>query len=347
MNFAGCIPRFLKAHGSLILTILSGVGLVATVVETAKVAPEAKKDLQEELHWQTHFRVDELMEEAEANGHDPDNWTDDEHAELYDRAEQETKLTIWDKIDVAGPHYIPVILLGLGTMACMAGAHILSVKQQASLLAAYGLLQRQFSAYRGEIREKYGEEADHEAYILSQKRIECLQNEIEQLKKLKGYATFGIATAPGLIFRANMAQIENAFLHFNRNLTIRGFGTVSELHDFIGLPIDNPMVAPITPPDEDYGWNEYMNEVNYGITVVDFIIQDVTAEDGEIIHVIVPTIPPYRNDAEDENNVQRYDPFDVNRACELAKYGWSGAVMRYEVDPEHYCWVNGYGGCFA
>ena len=65
MNFAGCIPRFLKAHGSLILTILSGFGLVATVVETAKVAPEAEKDLQEELHWQTHFRVDELMEEAE------------------------------------------------------------------------------------------------------------------------------------------------------------------------------------------------------------------------------------------------------------------------------------------
>lgn len=341
MNFAGCIPRFLKAHGSLILTILSGFGLVATVVETAKVAPKAEKDLREELHWQTHFRVDELMEEAEANGHDPDNWTDDEHAELYDRAEQETKLTIWDKIDVAGPHYIPVILLGLGTMACMAGAHILSVKQQASLLAAYGLLQKQFSAYRGEIREKYGEEADHEAYILSQKRIECLQNEVEQLKKLKGYATFGIATVPGLIFRANMAQIENAFLHFNRNLTLRGYACVKELHDMIGLPD----VSPVLSPDEDYGWNEYMNQVNYEGAMIDFQMKDVVAYDGEIVHVIIPSVPPYRLDVEDENDLQDYDLYDISKACEMAKHGFAGAAMQAEVDPEHYC--SNPGGIFA
>lgn len=339
MNFAGCIPRFLKAHGSLILTILSGFGLVGTVVATAKAAPEAEKDLQEELKWQTHFRVDELMEEAEAAGHDPDHWTDDEHAELYNRAEQETELTIMDKISVAGPHYIPVILLGLGTMACMAGAHILSVKQQASLLAAYGLLQKQFGAYRDEIREKYGEEADHEAYILSQKRIECLENEIEQLKKLKGYATFGIATAPGLIFRANMAQIENAFAHFNRNLVLRGEALVSELYEFLGLPANCPMITPPAAPDENYGWNEYVNQINYDIGTVDFHFKDVVSDDGEVVHVIVFDIPPYRLDVDDDYEINSFEQYDVNRACEMAKYGYRDAALRVDVDPEHYCWV--------
>lgn len=345
MNIQGCIPRFLKAHGSLILTILSGFGLVGTVVTTAKAAPKAEKDLQEELKWQTHFRVDELMEEAEAAGHDPDHWTDDEHAELYNRAEQETELTIMDKISVAGPHYIPVILLGLGTMACMAGAHVLSVKQQASLLAAYGLLQKQFGAYRGEIREKYGEEADHEAYILSQKRIECLENEIEQLKKLKGYATFGIATVPGLIFRANMAQIENGFLHFNRNLMLRGYGCVKELHEMIGLPVDSPMISPPTSPDEDYGWNELMNQVNYEGSMIDFQMEDVVARDGEIVHVIIPSIPPYRLDVEGEYDLQGYEQYDIASAIELARYGFADAPMRAEVDPEHYCCNP--GGIFA
>lgn len=345
MNIQGCIPRFLKAHGSLILTILSGFGLMGTVVATAKAAPEAKKELINARFEKVHQRIDELMDEAEAAGHDPDNWTDDEHLDLFNKVDSETELTILEKIDVAGPHYIPVILLSLGTMACMAGAHVLSVKQQASILAAYGLLQKQFGAYRGEIREKYGEEADNEAYILSRKRIECLENEIEQLKKLKGYATFGIATAPGLIFRANMAQIENAFLHFNRNLTLRGYGCVKELHEMLGLPVDSPMISPPTAPDEDYGWNEFMNQVNYEGSMIDFQMEDVVAHDGEIIHVIIPSVPPYRLDVEDENDLQNYEQYDIARAIELARYGFADAPMRAEVDPEHYC--SNPGGIFA
>ena len=326
MNIQGCIPRFLKAHGSLILTILSGLGLISTVAVTAKVAPQAEYAISDALIGKIGDEQARLIKEGAGSSE-----------KCYDLALENTSLTFTEKIDAAGTYYIPVILLGLATMGCIAGAHILSVKQQASLLAAYGLLNQQFGAYREEIRGEYGDEADKKAYKASQEKVKNLTAEIEQLKKLKGYYTFAIATAPGLIFRANMAQIENAFLHFNRNLMLRGYGCVKELHDFIGLPVDNPLISPPTSPDEDYGWNEYMNQVNYECAMVDYVMEDVTANDGEIVHVIIPSIPPYRLDVEDENDLQDYEPYDISRTREMAKYGFADAPMQAEVDPEHYC----------
>ena len=142
-------------------------------------------------------------------------------------------------------------------MGCMAGAHILDMKKQAAMTAAYALLEQSFGGYRGEIREKYGAEADREAYISSQEKIKNLQAEVKRLEKLKGVFSFGIATAPGLIFRASMAQVENAFAHFNRNLHMRGYADLKELHEFLGLPVNNPMISSPTAPDEEYGWNDY------------------------------------------------------------------------------------------
>ena len=150
MGFYGCIPRFVKNHASLILTVLSGLGLVGTVVVTAKQAPKAEHAIRHEFWGKVDCRIDELMDEAEANGHgsDPRDWTDDEHEEVYNQAESETSLTFMEKVKVAGPFYVPVILLGLGTLGCMAGAQILNTKQQAALMGALALMQKDFGAYR-------------------------------------------------------------------------------------------------------------------------------------------------------------------------------------------------------
>lgn len=295
MGFYGCVPRFIKNHGSLILTVLSGLGLVGTVVVTAKQAPKAEKELQDELHWKIHHRVDEMMDEAEANGHgtEPEDWTDDEHTELYDIAERETRLTVIEKIKVAGPIYAPVILLGLGTLGCMAGAQILNTKQQAALIGAYALLQKNFGAYRQEIRNEYGAEADRKAWIESQKKVRALEAEVKRLEGIKSVQTFGIATLPGVIFRSDMANIERAFLHFNRNLAIGEGRTLEELYSFIGLPEEMWKYIQKVP-DEDYGWNAYINEVDFGCAFLDYRLEKIEADDGTDIYMIDFDIPPYR-----------------------------------------------------
>lgn len=333
MNIQGCVPRFIKGHGSLILTILGAVGLVATVVETAKQAPKAEEELRNELHWKIHHRVDEMMDEAEANGHgqEPEDWTDDEHAELYDLAERETSLTVMEKIKVAGPYYAPVILLSLATMGCMAGAHILNVKKQAAILSAYALLQQDFKAYRQEIRDEYGEEADRRAWMESQKRVKVLEEEVKRLENIKGVCNFGIATIPGLIFRSDMANVERAMLHFNRNLILRGWGTLDELYSFLGLP-EGQWKFVKKENDEDFGWNAYINEVEFGVGFLDYRLVECETKDGEKAYLIDFDIAPYRiEDYEDGDDISSggkwYPGYDSAEAKRMLIQGVSQIPM--------------------
>lgn len=322
MGFYGCIPRFVKNHASLILTVLSGFGLVGTAVAAAKVAPNAEKELQDELHWKIHHRVDEMMDEAEANGHgsEPEDWTDDEHAELYDIAERETRLTVMEKIKIACPIYAPVILLGLGTLGCMAGAQILNTKQQAVLMGAYALLQKDFGAYRQEIRNEYGAEADRKAWIESQKKVKALEAEVKRLEEIKNVCIFGIATLPGVIFRSDMANIERAFLHFNRNLILGEGRTLEELYSFIGLPEETWKYIQKVP-DEDYGWNEYINEVEFGCAFLDYRLEKIEADDGTDIYMIDFDIPPYRLNVFDEDGdiIEPGDLYDGYNPAEVSR----------------------------
>ena len=327
MGLQGCVPRFIARHGSLILTILAGLGLIGTTVVTAKQAPKAEKELREELNWKIHQRVDEMMDEAEANGHgaEPEDWTDDEHAQLYDIAERDTQLTVTEKIKVAGPVYAPVILLGLLTLGCMAGAQILNTKQQAALIGAYALLQKEYSAYRQEIREEYGAEADKKAYLASQRKIENLEEEIKRLENIKGVCSFGIATIPGLIFRSDMANIERAFLHFNRNLCLRGWADLEELYSFLGLPEEQWHFVN-KKADESYGWNQYINEVEFGVTWLDYRLEEMETEDGNKAYLIYFDVPPYcLEELPDDSDINHagawYSGYDYTEAKRILQKG--------------------------
>lgn len=297
MGFYGCIPRFIKAHASLILTILGGLGLVGTVVETARVAPKAENDLKVELNRRIYNRIEGMMDEAEAHGDGakPEDLTNDEFKEMWDKAEQETSLSLMDKIKIAGPIYAPVILLGLGTLGCMAGAQILNAKQQAMLTMACAALSRDFSAYRQEIRDEYGAEADRKAYAESQKKVKALEAEVKRLENIKGVCSFGIATIPGLIFRSDMANVERAFLHFNRNLILRGWADLAELYSFLGV-VEEEWKFVKKEPDENFGWNAYANEVEFGMNWLDYGLKEVETEDGQKAYLIYFDVAPYRID---------------------------------------------------
>lgn len=340
MNIQGCIPRFIRGHGSLILTILSGIGLIATVVATAKQAPKAEKELEAELNYKVHQRVDELMDEAVEQGHDEENWTDDEQFDLYTRAERETSLTIGERINATGSIWLPVILLGLGTLGCMAGAQILNTRQQAMMALALSAVTQNFGAYRDEIRKEYGNEADKKAYENARKEIGKLNDEIRQLENIKGVSIFGIATAPGVIFKSDMANIERAMLHFNRNLILRGWGTLEELYEFIGLPKGTPIAQAM---DDSYGWNEYLNEVEFGCGFLDYRLDEVEMDNGQKAYLIHFDIPPYlldRNDLLDGdgdviNDGEYYEGYDYNAAKRLLKSGIEQVPMLID-SASHY-----------
>lgn len=334
MDIQGCIPRFIKGHGSLILTILGAAGLLATVIETAKQAPkaetalvEAEQDKQAEI---LKARIDAIEV--------PDGYTESYYEKLdnvyIDMNDNPVKLSIMEKLKVAGPIYAPVILLGLATIGCMAGAHILDVKKQAAILSAYALLQQDFKAYRQEIRDEYGEEADRKAWIESQKRVKVLEEEVKRLENIKGVCNFGIATIPGLIFRSDMANVERAMLHFNRNVCLRGWGTLEELYSFLGLP-DEVWGFAKKEDDEDYGWNQYEDEVKFDQGWVDYILDEVTTADGEKAYLIDFVVPPYQLNGEDDE-AHFYPGHNRSEAKRMLAAGMKQIPMLID-STTHYC----------
>lgn len=115
---------FLKRNASTILTGIGGAGVVVTAVMSAKATPKALR----------------LLDEA--------------------KKEKGEELTKFETVKTAAPAYIPAILVGASTIACVFGANILNKHQQAALMSAYALLDNSYKEYKAKVKELYGEEAD-------------------------------------------------------------------------------------------------------------------------------------------------------------------------------------------
>lgn len=115
---------FLKRNASTILTCVGSAGVIATSVLAVKATPKALR----------------ILEEAEK--------------------EKGEKLTKTEVVINAGPVYIPSVLVGASTIACIFGANILNKRQQAALMSAYALLDNSFKEYKNKVNELYGEDAD-------------------------------------------------------------------------------------------------------------------------------------------------------------------------------------------
>ena len=118
------LQAFIKRNVPTILSCLGVAGVVATTVTAVKATPKALS----------------LIEDAEEK-----------------KGEQLSK---WEKVNVVGPVYIPSVITGIATVACILGANVISKCQQATLMSAYALLDNSYKEYRKKTDELYGEKAE-------------------------------------------------------------------------------------------------------------------------------------------------------------------------------------------
>lgn len=111
---------FLKRNAPTILSCLGAAGVVSTSIFTAKATTKASA----------------LIEQA--------------------TLEKGEKLEPLEVINVALPVYIPAILSGVATVACIFGANTLNKNHQASLIAAYGMLDQSYKEYKAKVEELHG-----------------------------------------------------------------------------------------------------------------------------------------------------------------------------------------------
>lgn len=243
--------KFLNRNGSTILTCLGGVGLIATSVMTAKATPKAL------------VKLDEAREE---------------------KGDDLTKLEI---VKAAGPSYIPSVLTGAATLACIFGANALSKRHQASLVSAYALIDNSYKEYKKKVGELYGEDADEKVV----EEIAKDKYEESEIVLSGGDNQLFYEEFSGRYFEAPMEAVISAEYEMNRKLAVEYGGIyLNEWFELLGLEV--------TDYGEHLGWSAcYLSEV-YWQNWIDFEHNTVTLDDGlecVIITMQMEPIPDFEN----------------------------------------------------
>lgn len=243
--------RFLKRNASTILTCVGAVGVVATSVMAVKATPKALI----------------LLEKA--------------------KEEKGEDLTTWETVKMAGPAYIPAVITGATTIACIFGANIISKHQQAALMSAYALLDSSYKEYKNKVDELYGEEAGRKV------REEIVKDKytgddilLDDTKELF-YDFYS-----GRYFNSSIEAVQRAEYETNRKLYVEGYVGVNDFYEFL----DNDDVRP-RPAYDEIGWTCGQLESMYWHTWIEFdhtetIIDDSDEHDGLPCTIIYMPLDP-------------------------------------------------------
>lgn len=215
------------------LTCVGGVGVIATSVLAVKATPKAMK------------RLEQAKEEKGEN------------------------LTKLEAVQIAAPAYIPAVVVGASTIACIFGANVLNKRQQASMASAYALLDQSYKEYKGKVQELFGEDANEKINeaIARDKYDKDKVIESEDDGGRLFYDSFS-----GRYFESTIDKVQHAEYQINRDLSMRDWATVNEFYDYLGLD-------GISGGD-DLGWSTGMNFDYYWQSWIDFGHQKVPMPEG-------------------------------------------------------------------
>ena len=250
-KFVDSSKRFLGRNGSTILTCVGAAGVVATAVMAVKATPKASM----------------LIEKA--------------------KEEKGESLTKFEIVKVAGPSYIPSIITGAATIACIFGSNIISKRQQATLMSAYALLDNSYKEYKKKTDELYGEEAGKHIREEIAKDKYTGDDALEDNEKELFYDFYS-----GRYFESTKEAVMWAEYETNRALFVNGGVGINEFYEFL----DNEKVRP-RPEYDNIGWSCCQMEEMYWHPWIEFdhsetIIDDSDSHEGMPCTIIYMPLEP-------------------------------------------------------
>lgn len=232
----------------LILTVVGSIGVVATVVSAVRATPKALKS------------IDEAVEE------------------------KGEELTTIEKVQAAAPAYVGTAIMGASTIACIFGANALNMRAQASIASAYALIDNYHKEYRKTLIDLHGKEIDEE--VRNTMAHERCDYHVIDYDCPDGKVLFYDEISGETIARYER-DIISAEYHFNRNFSMRGYASLNELYEFLGIPQ--------TEYGESVGWT-----MSSGIYWVDFEHRLIDKDDaGTPIYAIDMVFAPGSDYLED------------------------------------------------
>ena len=192
-NLLDTLKMFAKKNGPTILTCIGSIGVVVTSVMAIKATPKAIM----------------LLEDA--------------------RDEKGDELTKFEKVIVAGPAYIPTMIVGASTIACVFGANILNQRQQAALMSAYALLDSTYKEYQSKVVDLYSEEAD------SRVKKEIAKDKYLGDDKLIDNDALFYDEFSGRYFESTNAKVLKAEYKTNKKISDHGGACLNDFYRALGL----------------------------------------------------------------------------------------------------------------
>lgn len=231
-RYSSKTARYLRNHASLMLSCVSAAGVVCTTVSAVKATPKAL----------------ELIRKAEE--------------------QKEEKLTKIEALKTAGSVYIPSVLLGVSTVACIFGTSVLNQRKQASLISAYGLLNESCKTYKKKVNQLYGDDADN--LIRRSVSIDKAKeyDKPPDSKLLTFYDEYS-----DRFFESTMEDVLKAEYELNKLMVLRGYVTANDFYNLLGLAY--------TDYADNVGWSIDAGKNLYGYSWIDFEHDFVAAEEGD------------------------------------------------------------------
>lgn len=220
------IRLFIKRNTPTLLTCLGAAGVVATAVLAVKETP----------------KVLNLLENSEK-----------------EKGEELTKL---EKVKIASSVYIPSIITGMATIACIFGSNIISKNQQATLMSAYVLLDNAYKEYRKKADELYGEQAGEQI------REEIAKDKyVSDRISLDDDKELFYDFYSGRYFESTKTAILWAQYKTNRSLFVNCSVGLNEYYKFIGLEQ--------LPEYDSFGWTCSRMEEAYHHPWIEFNHEEI------------------------------------------------------------------------
>lgn len=247
MKLTKTCARFLRKHGGTILAVAASVGVVATAIETGRATTKAKHLLE----------VDEALRK----------YNEDEQGVVEEPpTKKQIVLMCWKA-------YVPAVILGGGTIACILGSNALNKKQIASLTAAYMALGKTYQTYRQKVIENIGleKEAEIQEQISKEKLPEVRDKMTEE--KLLCYEPISKR-----YFHATEAELLTAFYEANRDFNANGYIALNDVYGYLNLDF--------IPELHGRGWSiDYMSEM-WNSGWIDFSYAKQQTDDGLEVYYV-------------------------------------------------------------
>lgn len=181
--------------------------------------------------------------------------------------------------------YLPTVITGATSIACLVGSHSVNSRRNAALATAYKLSETAFAKYRESTLETVGEKKEKSVRDkISEKQIkETPVNKTEVFMTGKGQTLF-FEPLSSRYFYSDLEKIKRAENKLNKEIICDAFDagrTVNDFYDEIGIPT--------TSTGDNLGW-----KIGYLIDIYPSaqMAEEGTEHEGEPCIVLNYTNPP-------------------------------------------------------